>query len=60
MRREEQIDLVLYELLKFWKKHPELRLGQIIANTSGFLGIKDSFYLTDKELYESLKKSNTI
>lgn len=49
--REEQVK----DLLKAWKKHPHLRLGQFIVNA---LGLKESgtlYYMSDEDLLEQLQ-----
>ena len=33
MRDPERIDKILAQLADLWKKYPDLRLGQLIANT---------------------------
>lgn len=34
MRDPARIDKILAQLANLWKQHPDLRLGQLIANTS--------------------------
>jgi uncharacterized protein YihD (DUF1040 family) len=59
MRDPKRIDIVLKELGKFWKKYPDLRLGQIVANISRDCGFDaDPFFMEDTELLEKLKEYN--
>ena len=52
MRDPLRIPTILLELMVFWSKHPDLRLGQILcAGTAG-----DPFYLEDDTFVEWLKE----
>lgn len=61
MRNPQRIDIVLNELEEYWKKHPDLRLGQIIANCvrayDGRVNC-DPFFIEDDIMLEILKKHN--
>ena len=50
----DRIDKFLEELGEIWKKHPELRLGQLIDNT--LLEEEDLYYISDTKLLERLKE----
>lgn len=56
MRDPNRIDKILAELGEFWKTFPDLRLGQLIANT----GIQENdllFYnIEDQEFIDFLKQ----
>ena len=57
MRKSERIEPILNEIEKYWKKNPDLRLGQIIANcVRAFDGRVncDPFYIEDDDLITAL------
>ena len=54
-RDPERIDETLKLLEIFWKKNPDLRLGQIIENAASRSG-RHAFYMEDNILQEWLKK----
>ena len=57
MRKPERIEPILKEIEKYWKKNPDLRLGQIIANcVRAFDGRVncDPFYIEDNDLLNGL------
>lgn len=53
MRNPERIPEILNELAGIWKKHPDLRLGQLLLNI-----VRDPqlYYIEDVELIELLKE----
>lgn len=53
MRDPKRIPKILNEIKNIWEKHPDLRLGQLIINSSrkAFL-----FYLEDDDLLKNLKE----
>lgn len=53
MRDINRIDLILDRLKTLWKKHPDLRLGQLILNV---LQDPALYYVEDEELVELLEK----
>lgn len=53
-RPAERIDDVLGELGRYWRAHPDLRLGQIIDNAASRLGT-DAYGLGDAELKGALE-----
>lgn len=55
--REKEIDEILVELEKFWKKNKEIRLGQLIDNIS-YNSFSKVFYLEDNTILEYLKDDN--
>lgn len=55
--REKEIDDILVELEKFWKKNKEIRLGQLIDNIS-YNSFSKVFYLEDNTILEYLKDDN--
>ena len=61
MKEKERIDIVLNELEKYWKKNPDLRLGQIIANCvrayDGRVNC-DPFYIEDDIILNILEELN--
>ena len=50
MRNPERIDTILQKLEIYWRKNPDLRLGQIIGNAKG------GFYTEDNVIEEELDK----
>lgn len=65
MRDPNRIDPLLKELGDFWKKNPDLRLGQIICNLPClakrmglFKGGNDVFYVEDDVIKKVLEKKN--
>ena len=57
--RKRQIERVMELLMQHWLSHPELRLGQLIDNTSGYIGFEDVFYLPDAKLLSFLERRQT-
>ena len=59
MRDPNRIEPIIKEIEDFWKKNPDLRLGQIIANCvrtyDGRLNC-DPFYIEDEQLLDGLHK----
>jgi len=55
--REKEIDEILVELEKFWKKNKEIRLGQLIDNIS-YNSFSKVLYLEDNTILEYLKDDN--
>lgn len=53
MRDINRIDLILDRLKTLWKKHPDLRLGQLILNV---LQDPALYYVEDEKLVELLEK----
>lgn len=47
MRDQERIDRMLKLLKDYWKKNPDMRLGQIVVNAAG--APKDLYYTEDKD-----------
>ena len=54
MRDPARIDLIIDELGNFWKKNPDLRLGQIICNLLIY-NSSDLFYIEDDVLLNQLR-----
>jgi uncharacterized protein YihD (DUF1040 family) len=54
MRDPGRISKVLAELERYWRKHPDLRLAQLVVN----LGIDNTYYTEDDELVAALQKHN--
>lgn len=57
-RKPERIDVLLKLLEKYWKKHPNLRLGQIFCNMCK--KDEDLFYIEDDELIKRFYKEDTV
>ena len=62
MRDPKRIPVVLELILKYWEKHPDLRIFQVmnilqykINEARGVSGDRDLFYLEDEELIRLLK-----
>lgn len=59
MRDPSRIDEILSAIREYWMKNPDLRLGQIIANSKraydGRLNC-DPFYIEDDKLIEGLSR----
>lgn len=51
MRDPNRIPQVLDAVRKYWERHPDLRLGQIVTNMAG----GDPFYFEDDKLLEELE-----
>lgn len=54
-RDPERIDEVLFLLSSYWKKNPDLRLGQIIENIASRSN-SHAFYMEDSKVIEWIKK----
>lgn len=52
MRDPKRIDKVTNELNRVWKKHPDLRLFQLLAMV---FGTDDHFHLEDDKILNQLK-----
>jgi len=52
MRDPDRITPLLIRLEAYWKKNPDLRLGQIIVNAEGTLN--DIFYVEDEFLLHNI------
>lgn len=52
MRNPQRIKPILERIEEIWKKHPDLRLGQIMAN----LDSCSLYYIEDDELADSLER----
>ena len=63
MRDPERIETIINELEKYWKKNPDYRLGQIIANCvrdgTGRVNC-DPFYVEDDLIFNVLKFYNEV
>lgn len=56
-RDPERIDEILEELEKYWKEHPDLRLGQIIGNITQYkCGFRDPYYITDHDMLRAIQR----
>ncbi len=56
MRDPARIDLILEEVRRIWKKHPDLRLIQVFRYIESLNeGPMDSFYVEDVEWEKLLK-----
>lgn len=53
MRDINRIDLILDRLKTLWKKHPDLRLGQLILNV---LQDPALYYVEDEQLIDLLEE----
>ena len=59
MRNKDRIEPTLKEIEEFWKKHPDWRLGQVIANcVRAYDGRTncDPFFIEDDELVKGLRR----
>lgn len=57
MRDPERIDEILELLEMYWKKNPDLRLGQIVVNISQSEGYgSEPYYLEDKTISKGLSE----
>ena len=55
MRDPARIDIMLKELERYWKKWPDLRLGQIMIVAHIKSEMPDLFYLEDDKLLDILR-----
>lgn len=53
MRDKDRIPKILERLSAVWKKHPDLRLGQLIGNV---IAGDSMYYAEDAELIEAIEK----
>lgn len=54
MRDPKRIHPVITNLEKYWKMHPDWRLGQLICNIARMFGHYDSFFMEDTDLLNFL------
>lgn len=59
MRDINRIEPIMIELEMYWKKNPDMRLGQIITCLCRDNSV-DLFYLEDDKLYEKLVVRNVL
>ena len=52
MRDPKRIDTILARLGEVWKKYPDLRLGQLIANLGPAV-----YYVEDEDLIAAIEKT---
>ena len=55
--RHMELLATLGELIKYWRSHPELRLGQVIYNFTT-VGLVDSYHVPDAHYREALAAAN--
>jgi hypothetical protein len=48
-----RIPKVLKKVRRIWKRHPDLRLGQLICNACG---TRDPYYMEDDELVRRMRR----
>ena len=60
MRDKKRIGKMLKKIKKIWKKYPDLRLFQLLINTTGLSGHAELYYLEDDLLSEMLKNYDEI
>lgn len=62
-RDPDRIDLVIHELERAWKRHPDWRLGQLIANAyrqqTGRVEC-DPFYLEDDKMLAGIRAMGAL
>lgn len=56
MRDPERIDKILNELREVWIANPDLRLAQMILNTSSHVGPSRLYHVEDDELIKEIKR----
>jgi uncharacterized protein YihD (DUF1040 family) len=56
MRNPERITTMLQKLEVYWRKNPDLRLGQIIENAKDVGDSTPIFYIEDSVIEEGLDK----
>lgn len=55
MRDPNRIDEIIERLTKVWKKHPNMRLGQMIMNAEFYAKVS-LFFVEDENLVESVEE----
>ena len=60
MRDPARIPEVLKALQEAWEQEPDWRLGQLVFNIARSAGHRDSYYIEDDKLVESLKEFATL
>lgn len=55
MRPPERIDVFIKVLKRVWKKHPDIRLGQLIVDSMKTSEDPDLFYIEDWQLQERIE-----
>lgn len=55
MRDPARIAPLLQKLEHYWRKNPDLRLGQIVENAKTQVTRTDTFYVEDEQVEEGLK-----
>jgi hypothetical protein len=52
MRSKKRIPIILKEIEKIWREHPDLRLGQLLLN---YMEEPFLYYIEDEDLVDILK-----
>lgn len=56
-RNDASMEQTLRQIGTLWKKYPDMRLGQLIANAVGRIaGTCDPFYFEDADLIAAIQK----
>lgn len=59
LQREQEIAITIAALLTAWRRCPELRLGQLIANALPVGFGCDPFHISDQQLRDELERYRT-
>jgi uncharacterized protein YihD (DUF1040 family) len=57
MRDPNRIDRIIDKLRRYWREHPDLRLGQIVVNMNKTLS--DPFHVEDDVLERAIDRALT-
>ena len=57
MRDPDRIETILSEIAEVWKKYPDLRLGQLLLNTTSETML---YYYEDEDLVKRVKEHYEI
>ncbi len=61
MRDPNRIDPFLEEVRKLWKKYPDWRFGQLVANAHRVFSTNpDPFFIEDDMMLEAIKNLNDV
>jgi|TARA_R100000501_G_C2537251_1_gene57613 uncharacterized protein YihD (DUF1040 family) len=62
-RQPSELAVILNVVQRYWEKHPDLRLAQIICNAQGQVFDESDpylYYMDDDELVDALKEMGEI
>ena len=54
LRDPKRIDTILSQIKVYWKNHPDLRFGQVVASIHSQIGLERDMFNVEDDLTESI------